>query len=96
MDLAELVADPLLELTFRRIVDEWADRRLGEMLDYVYFHTEPMMDAQRGAPLDFQTIDRQRQTVPGRLPNERPDRHAVARIRQVIAARRARRVPRPP
>lgn len=27
VDLAELVADPLLELAFRRIVDEWADRR---------------------------------------------------------------------
>jgi len=41
----------------KRITDRWVDEKLGPMLDYVYFYTEPMVDAQRGEILDFTKIN---------------------------------------
>lgn len=39
------------------LIEEWGDASLGELLDYVYFDTEPMIDVQtRGERLDFNTI----------------------------------------
>jgi hypothetical protein len=45
------------QLKAKRIIEAWADRPTGEILDYVYFHTSPMRDAQRNMPLDFSTLD---------------------------------------
>jgi hypothetical protein len=42
-----------LDLKAKRIIEAWANRPTGEILDYVYFHTSPMRDAKRGMPLDF-------------------------------------------
>lgn len=39
-----------------RIVKEWGGINLYKLLDYVYFETEPMHDAQRGDLLDFSKI----------------------------------------
>ncbi len=39
-------------------VDTWVERSLPEMLDYIYFETEPMQGAQSLQPLDFGKIDR--------------------------------------
>ena len=39
-----------------RVLDEWALVELWELLDYVYFETEPMKDAERGERLDFSKI----------------------------------------
>jgi len=44
------------ELRARRILEIWRDRPLGELLDYVYFHTAPMREAERGDPLSFEMI----------------------------------------
>jgi hypothetical protein len=44
------------ELRARRIIEAWAERPTGEILDYVYFHTAPMRDARRGEPLDFRSV----------------------------------------
>jgi len=38
------------------IVKEWGDANLNRLLDYVYFETEPMVDAKRGYILDFSKI----------------------------------------
>lgn len=91
-ELADVVQDVTLELAFRHIVDTWADRRLGEMLDYVYFHTEPMQQATRGALLNFGQVERGGATslTPPPYP---PDRQAIERMRRAIAARRAQSVP---
>lgn len=51
-----------LQLTVKRIIEAWADRPTGEILDYAYFHTEPMHDARRGQELDFAKIERTHQT----------------------------------
>lgn len=44
------------ELQARRIIECWADRPTGELLDYVYFHTAPMREARRGEALNFATV----------------------------------------
>lgn len=39
------------------LLEDWGDASLGELLDYVYFDTEPMMGAQtRGEALDFNSV----------------------------------------
>lgn len=57
VDLDKALDDFLMESIIRNIVDTWADRRLGDMLDYVYFRTEPMESAERGKSLDFSKIE---------------------------------------
>jgi hypothetical protein len=44
------------ELKAKRIIEAWANRPTGEVLDYVYFHTSPMRNAQRDEPLDFSSL----------------------------------------
>lgn len=41
----------------RRVVKDFGSLRLNELLDYVYFETEPMMEAeQRGKALSFDSV----------------------------------------
>lgn len=51
--------------TVDRIIDRFAPLDLNELLDYVYFRTGPMIDAQRGQPLD---MSRAREDPPARRP----------------------------
>ncbi len=85
--LEEAINDPQLQLEFRRIVDTWAGRRLGEMLDYVYFHTEPMEGATRGAALDFGRVDRQPAPRPTQVPPGGAERREIERLRRAVRAR---------
>ena len=90
VELGDLIADPTLELAVRHAIDRWADRRTGELLDYVYFHTEPMLDAERGAMLDFSRVTREgRLSFDEAMHCDRPDRSLVERMRRAIAARTA-------
>ena len=51
----------------RRIADDvvrqWGLESLETLLEYVYFETEPMQDAQRGTTLDFSMIQREERTI---------------------------------
>jgi hypothetical protein len=40
----------------RTVLDAWAESTTGEILDYVYFRTEPMEHGIRNQPLDFTRI----------------------------------------
>jgi hypothetical protein len=44
------------EFTVRRVLSTWASASTGEILDYVYFHTEPMENGVRNQPLDFSSV----------------------------------------
>ncbi len=44
------------EAPLRTVLDTWGDCSTGEILDYVYFHTEPMERGIRNEPLDFSLI----------------------------------------
>jgi hypothetical protein len=39
-----------------RLARFWANEPTGEILNYVYFHTEPMRDAKGGERIDFSTV----------------------------------------
>jgi hypothetical protein len=45
-----------LEAIITRVVKTWGDADLNQLLDYVYFETEPMQNAKRGDLLDFSTV----------------------------------------
>lgn len=49
-------ADFYLEAIVGRVVKDWGDADLNQLLDYVYFETEPMQHAKRGDVLDFSTV----------------------------------------
>lgn len=79
-------AKPLVD----RVLGEWGAADLNELLDFVYFDTEPMASAQRGKPLDFslippRTIQRSREEgyTASALSVE-----AQERLRQYLAAER--------
>lgn len=48
-----------VEQIAERIVADWGEEPLVVILNYVYFETEPMQNARRGAVLDFSTIPRE-------------------------------------
>lgn len=56
LELGKVISDFDIQLNVRRIIDRWADEATAQMLNYVYFNTEPMINAERGKPLDFTKI----------------------------------------
>lgn len=44
------------ELILKALLDTWGPSGTGEILDYVYFRTEPMEQGIRNEPLDFSRI----------------------------------------
>jgi hypothetical protein len=46
-----------VEAIVNRVVKDWGDADLNQLLDYVYFETEPMQKAKRGDDLDFSTVE---------------------------------------
>lgn len=48
------------EAPLRTVLNTWAERPTGEILDYVYFHTEPMEQGIRNEPLNFSLISDER------------------------------------
>jgi len=84
VELGEVITDVELELEARRLIDTWADRRLGEMLDHVYFQTEPMEGAERGERLDFGKVEPQVRSAPTWRPTP-GDRVTAERLRTRIA-----------
>ena len=57
--LSDYVKLPELRLV-NRTIQEWGETDFNSLLNYVYFHTEPMKDAKRGDLLDFSTVQRRR------------------------------------
>ena len=59
----------------RCVLDTWAERTTGEILDHVYFRTEPMEEAIRNEKLDFSKIPCEhplayKRSASGRSPRE--------------------------
>ena len=91
VELDKAIDDFLMEGIVRNIVDTWADRQLGDMLDYVYFRTEPMDDAERGKSLDFSKIEIERsltRSTTQPLSTKSSKQQAVERMRKNIGERK--------
>jgi hypothetical protein len=58
-DLNDVIADADEYLRIRRAIDTWADRSLSDLLNYVYFETEPMIGAVSQQPLSFDSISKE-------------------------------------
>ncbi len=62
-DLRPRLADyvQLRELRLvNKVIREWGETDLNSLLNHVYFHTEPMINAKRGDLLDFSTVQRRK------------------------------------
>jgi hypothetical protein len=79
-DLTELFGTFKEELPVKRVLEQWAESTTGEILNYVYFHTEPMEHGIRSQPLDFTTISEK--------PAATYTRQASGKTSQEIAAAR--------
>lgn len=49
--------DPLESISFRYFIDHWIQKDLNEILNHVYFYTEPMEGAEKHKRLDFSKIN---------------------------------------
>ena len=67
----------------------WAERSTSEILDYVYFHTEPMERGIRNAPLDFSVISPQAPERYTKSTSSAPPKE-VSRLRREFRERLAR------
>lgn len=78
--------DTKLSLLIKKIVGHWKDKTLEEMLDYVYFETEPMEAVERrGDVLDFTTIKKEIDQVVIPLKASKETEQRVAELRKRIA-----------
>lgn len=78
------------KLAIQESAETWASEPTGELLNYVYFNTEPMQNAERGKPLDFTTVQpRKELPVYRRRPSgadEKTLRQARKRLEEKQAA----------
>ena len=79
-DLDSVIADTDELYRIQRVIDTRADRSLSELLDYVYFETEPMIGAVSQQHLSFSGVSKQPPKVYRRL-SSRTDPRALGRLR---------------
>jgi hypothetical protein len=78
------LVDVKTSLIIKRIIGMWGDKPLQDLLDYVYFETEPMQVVdRRGQRLDFSTIkkDESSAIIPLKASKDAEKRIAVLRGR---------------
>jgi len=56
INLKRTLGDFKDEILLKSVLDVWGQSSTGEILDYVYFRTEPMEHGVRNEPLDFSRI----------------------------------------
>jgi Protein of unknown function (DUF4065) len=55
-ELENIFEDFKDEFILKRILNTWGSKTTGEILDYIYFHTEPILYGERNKLLDFSVI----------------------------------------
>lgn len=56
LDKLESQVDVIVPSLIHSLVKRWGDAELNELLDYVYFETEPMQHAKKNAKLRFEIV----------------------------------------
>jgi hypothetical protein len=77
------------EATLKMILDTWGESSTGELLDYVYFRTEPMEYGVRNEPLDFSKIPEQAPPIYKRRPSGKTKQELEAARRRFRVERAA-------
>jgi len=74
------------EAIVRDVLNTWGSRTTAEILDYVYFQTEPMEHGIRNEPLDFSKIMGQ---VPGayKRPTSGKSKNEIEKMRREFMAK---------
>jgi hypothetical protein len=82
------------EAILKSLLDIWGPTATGEILDYVYFRTEPMEHGVRNEKLDFSRIV---QDVPGiyKRPASNKTASEIRKLRKEFSQKIAARVPAP-
>ena len=70
VELSEALDDVKDEIQLNRILMDWTTRSTGELLDYVYFRTEPMEHAIRNERLDFSFVSQEQAPKYKRVSSE--------------------------
>lgn len=79
----EKFVGPKISLVVKRIVGQWGNRRLADLLNFVYFETEPMQAVRgRRQQLDFRTIKRE---APEPVLNITASKKAKAKVKELQA-----------
>lgn len=55
--------DIYLEPFVQRVLEHFGPKNTEEIIRYVYFHTEPMLSAERGQQLDFEVIQKRAKPI---------------------------------
>jgi len=80
------LVDTKVSLIIKRVIGQWGDKSLRELLDYVYFETEPMEAVKkRGDVLDFSTIRKEVSNVVIPLKASKKTEERIAELRKRIA-----------
>lgn len=87
VDVSQLFSSYKDESILKNILYTWGEKATPEILDYVYFQTEPMQHGERNEPLDFRRIEEQlpqyKRSSSGKKQEE------IDAVRQKIKERRA-------
>jgi uncharacterized phage-associated protein len=80
------LVDTKVSLIIKRVIGQWGNKSLRELLDYVYFDTEPMEAVKkRGDVLDFSTIRKEMSNVVIPLKASKKTEEQIAELRRHIA-----------
>ncbi|HMD85716.1 MAG TPA: hypothetical protein VKO18_13560 [Terriglobia bacterium] len=74
------------ESALRTVLGNWAESTTGEILDYVYFRTEPMEHGIRNEPLDFSVIPEEQPETYTR-PASGASPKQIAKMKEEFASR---------
>lgn len=78
--------DAKVSLIIKRIVGTWGNKPLEELLDFMYFDTEPMEAVeQRGERLDFSTVKKEPAALVIPLKASKETEQKVAELRKRLA-----------
>ena len=83
------------ESLLRGILNTWSEATTGEILDYVYFHTEPMERGVRNEPLDFSSVNQEQPEKYVRPKSDISDKEIRKRRRDFQQKLAERNSPRP-
>ena len=95
VELKSAVPDVRDEIQLNRILMDWGTKSTGELLDYVYFRTEPMEHGVRNERSDFSSVPREqmpkyKRTSSGTIQQKRREFQArLANLQKATPAKTA-------
>jgi hypothetical protein len=82
VDLRDVVPEPMNALLLQRVLNDWGTRSTVEILDHVYFRTEPMEHGIRNERLEFSWIPEEQPEMYRRRSSQAPPGHLAKKKRE--------------